>query len=279
MSARILLPLVLLLSVLCADVGHAGWAACDSAGRKTSPDDQIRLYTACIANGGIRGGDIAYALRGRAYAYARKDDLDHALEDVNRSLKYNPIHQDAYDLRSYIYARRMQWDLADQDLTTIVEHTAKRHQADAYLSRGAFRFCLGRCEDALRDVDQALAIYPKQSLAYGFKAGVLSMCADERVRNGAEALSLARRYLALRDDWSSHLILAAAFAEAGQFTDSVREIGIAETMASRGGAGKRDLRRLAESRALLENAQPLRQGGPEQECFGEPPENHGEDSE
>ncbi len=279
MSARTLLPLVLLLSVLCADAGHAAWAACDSAIRKASPDDQIRLYTLCITNGQTRNWDIAYALRGRAYAYVRKGDLDHALEDVNLSLRYNPNNQDAHDLRVYIYARRMQWDLADQDLTAIVEHTAKRHQADAYMSRGALRFCVGRCADALHDVDQALALYPKQPLAYAFKAVILSMCADERVRNGAEALSLARRALALRDDWASHSILAVAFAEAGQFTDSVREIGIAETMASTAGAGKLDLRRLAKARALFENAQPYHQRGPEQDCFVEPPESHGEASE
>ncbi len=279
MSARTLLPLVLLLSVLCADAGHAGWAACDSAGRKASPDDQIRLYTLCITNGQIRNWDIAYALRGRAYAYSRKGDLDHALEDVNLSLRYNKNHKDAYELRAYIYARRMQWDLADQELTAIVEHTAARHQADAYMNRGLLRFCLGNCADALHDFDQALALYTKQPFAYGLKSRVFSTCADERARNGAEALILARRALTLRDDVFSHATLATAFAEAGQFTDSVREIGIAETMASTGGASKRDIRQLAEARALFESAQPYRQRSAEPGCFVEPPESDSEASE
>jgi len=273
---RILGPLILLASLLYADVGHAGWAACDSARRKESLDDQIRLYTACIANGQIRGPDIAYALRSRARAYAEKDDLDHAFEDVNRSLQYNPNHQDAYELRAYLYARRMQWDLAEQDLTTIVEHTAKRRQADAYMGRGAFRFCLNDCADALHDVDQALAIYPKQRFAYELKASILSTCADEGVRDGAEAVNLARRALALRDNLGSHATLAAAFAEAGQFSDSVREIGIAETMARTEGVGERELAVLAEARALFENAQPYRHRGFGAECTVGP---SGSDSE
>ena len=54
MNARSVGAFVFLALLLWADTGHAGWAACDSAGRKESPDEQIRLYTLCITNGQIR---------------------------------------------------------------------------------------------------------------------------------------------------------------------------------------------------------------------------------
>ncbi len=278
MNARSLLPLVLLLSVLCADAGHAGLAACDSAGRKASPDDQIRLYTLCITNGQVHRWHIAYALSHRAEAYIRKGELDLALADLNQSLSLDADHKYPYELRAYIWGRRMQWDFAERDLTMVVARTPRGQKADAYRNRGAMRICRGNCADALLDFDQAIAINPKLASAYYDKAWVLSACVDDGVRNGVEAVSAAQRVVALQDAWWSHETLAAAFAEAGQFPDSVRQIGIAETMANEKNSTERDRRELAEERVLFEASRPYRELNPERACFP-PPESDGEDRE
>ena len=278
MSARTLLPLVLLLSVLCADAGHAGLAACDSADRKTSPDDRIRLYTLCITNGQVHRWEIAYALSHRAEAYIRKDELDLALGDLNQSLSLDADHKYPYQLRAYIWGRRMQWDFAERDLTMIVARAPRREQADAYRNRGAMRICRGTCADALLDFDKAIAINPKLTSAYLDKAWVLSTCADERARNGAEAVSVAQQALSLQDAWWSHATLAAAFAEAGQFSDSVREIGLAQTTVSGKNSSARDRRHLAEEQALYEASRPYREQNPERYC-APLPESDGEASE
>lgn len=267
MNARSLRPLVVLVSLLCADVEHAGWAACESASRKAVPDDQIRLYTVCIANGQLHRWELAYALTHRAYAYSRKGELDRALADVDQALVYNPDHVGAYQLRGFIHATRLQWDLAEQDFTTFIERTSRRYQANAYVNRAVMRFCHDSCAGALRDLDQALAIDPKQPYAYGLKARVLSTCSDEQARNGAEAVGLAQKALSLRNDWWSHATLAAAFAETGQFADSIREVGLAQTMLGSKGAAARDLGDLAEQRTLYETARPYRKQSGETICF------------
>jgi len=279
MNARSVGAFVFLALLLWADTGHAGWAACDSASRKASPDEQIRLYTLCITNGQINRWDIAYALRNRAYAYIRKDELDRALEDLNESLRYNPDSQATYSLRAYTYAKRMQWDLADQDLTMIVARTSRRRQANAYVNRGVMRFCHSSCTDALRDFDQALTVYSKQPYAHSLKAWVLATCADEQVRNGAEAVGLAQKALSLQDDWWSHATLAVAFAEVGQFTDSVREIDLAQTMLGSQDSVARDLSELAEQRSLYEAARPYRNQSPDAICSLDMADSDGEDTE
>jgi tetratricopeptide (TPR) repeat protein len=278
MNARSLGPLVFLVSLLCADVGHAGMAACTSASRKASLDDQIRLYTLCIANGQMRRADLGYALERRALAYLRKGELDRALEDANQSLVYNPTAVYPHQLRGYIHANRMQWDLAEQEFTTLIEleHASRYRQAYAYAVRGEMRVCRGSCADALGDFDRVLEIYPKGNFVYGAKAWVLSTCSDERVRNGGEAVSLAQRALSLRDEWRSHATLAAAFAEAGQFADSVREVSLAQTLMKAETPTSRRL--LAEQRALYENGRPYRAQSPNTNCFPLP-ENDGEGSD
>jgi len=266
MSVRTLGPLILFVSLLYADVGHAGWAACESASRKAAPDDQIRLYTACIENGQLHRWQVAYALTHRAYAYSRKGELDRALADLNQALVYNPDHVGAYQLRGFIQATRMQWDLAEQDFATFIERTSGRYRANAYVNRAAMRFCHDSCASALRDLDQAMVIDPKQPYAYGLKARVLSTCPDEQARNGADAVGLAQKALSLRNDWWSHATLAAAFAETGQFADSIREVGLAETMLGSKDAAARDLGDLAKQRALYETARPYRKQSDETIC-------------
>ena len=268
MNARTLGVCVALATLLFADVGHADWSACASARRRPSLDDQIRLYTLCITGGQVTRANLAYAFGRRAYAFIRKGDLDRALEDLNQSLSYDPNGVDPYQWRGFIHSRRLQWDLAEQDFTAVIERTSRREQAEAYMTRGAMRSCRGICADGLRDFDQALAVYPKLDSVHGIKAWVLSTCPDAAVRNGEEAVRLAQRALSLRSDWVAHATLAAALAEAGQFADSVHEVSLAQTLLKMKDPVSRRL--LAEQRALYETGRPYREPIPDTNCFPTP---------
>jgi len=108
-------------------------------------------------------------------------------------------------------------------------HPRRRHQADAYMSRGALRFSArARCAgcSARWSIRRWLSIR-RQPLAYAFKAVILSMCADERVaqwrrsaESGAAAGPGAARTIGRRTrHWQPPSRKQASF------TDSVREIG------------------------------------------------------
>lgn len=82
----------------------------------------------------------------------------------------------------------------------------------------------GRTAEALPYYRDALRLNPKWVLPLSGLAEVLATDPDPKLRNGAEAVALARRACELTDYHDARLveILAAAFAENGQFDEAVR---------------------------------------------------------
>ncbi len=93
---------------------------------------------------------------------------------------------------------------------------------EAYINRGNTYYYTGQVERAIADYDRAIRLKPEGDYAYQSLAWLLATVPDERYRDGARAVRLAKRAVALDPDESyNHMALAAAYSEVGQFDDAV----------------------------------------------------------
>jgi tetratricopeptide (TPR) repeat protein len=261
--------LILVISLFGASVARADMSACSSAYVKESPDEQIALYTLCLTKGDMTSKDLAGAFINRGVAYLRKADADRALADFSKSIHYDPKFGLAYLNRALIYLNRGELQLAEADLTATIERYPARVRARAYSYRGVIRMSRGSCADASRDFDDALKINRKLAWDYGAKAWLLSTCADEQWRNGAEALRLAQKALSLQDHWKFHDVLAAAYAELGRYEDGVRELKLALEKIEADESASPRRASLQARLALYEAGQPYREHAGEENAEGE----------
>ena len=103
---------------------------------------------------------------------------------------------------------------------TISIVTSLAREATRRTARGEYAAALAAYDEAIR-LDPANTIYPQQ------KAQLLATCPSEWVRDGKQAVALMRKLLdqpkeELRPTYAMYDVLAAAHAEAGQFTEAVK---------------------------------------------------------
>jgi tetratricopeptide (TPR) repeat protein len=93
----------------------------------------------------------------------------------------------------------------------------------AHYSLGKAFAASGRGQEALAQYREALRLKPEWVVAMNDLAWLLATAPQENVRNGWQAVELAERVCALsgRGQASPLATLAAAYAEAGQFTQAV----------------------------------------------------------
>ena len=217
------------------------------------PDLAVADMTLVIAHDPQR----AAAWQQRGVALAALERSDDALADLQRATELDPSLADAWrELGTLHYFRG--------ELAAAVEASSRclaltPHDGLAANNRGCGLFLLGRFAEAGADLKQVLAEQPQFASAKKNLAWLRATCPDERYRNGAEAVALARTALEIiqwdQPQWLE--VLAAAEAEAGNFAEAVRrqEEAIA---ASSGGSGTPAHRRLA----LYQSGQPFRHRSP-----------------
>ena len=167
----------------------ADMSGCQSAYSTQDQHQKIFLYTICI-NSAHEGPDVqasAYTLRGLAYTAI--GDLDKALQDYDAAIADGGGTGAAYGLRGEIYANRGEFTKAMSDFEVVAHSRFGANSASGLAS----------------------------------KAWLLATSPNESARNGKEAVELALKAVKLRDNPDHRDVLAAAFAEAGQFDDAVRE--------------------------------------------------------
>ena len=185
MSKR-LCELAVTLLLLGTSVARADLSACGSAYVKDSPDEQIHLYTICLTHGGLSRTDLAAALLNRGVAYRQKGDVDAALADFDKSLKYDAKFGLAYFNRAFIYLQRGELVAAEADFSATVTRDPSRVWGEAFAYRGLLRAVRGLCAEAVADFDSAFKFNRKLAWGYTAKAWILATCADERQRNGVD---------------------------------------------------------------------------------------------
>ena len=96
--------------------------------------------------------------------------------------------------------------------------------ADAHANLGIAFLTKGRVRDAMAEYTKALQIAPENLAALSNLAWLLATSSDPTLRNGSEAVQLAERADSASSRSDKHptvlRILAAAYAEAGQFAEA-----------------------------------------------------------
>jgi tetratricopeptide (TPR) repeat protein len=179
-------------------------------------DDAIASYQEALA---VRP-DYADASCNLADALLAKGDIDGAITHYRTCVAELPNHADAqYNLASALL-RKGQIDEAIMHYEKALELLPEN--SEAHVNLGSALLAKGRVVDAIGQYKKALRFAPENVAAKSNLAWLLATSPDPSLRNGPEAVLLAeqasrssggKRPLALR-------ILAAAYAEAGRFSEA-----------------------------------------------------------
>ena len=177
------------LGLLIATPARADFSACQSA-VGTSVKVRIADLTTCILKGrnGASANGFLYVLRGASYG--ELGDVDDAFRDYSTAIVLIPKADFSYVFRGEIFANRGEWSNAQADFDTAIKYTTGGSNVPVSLAHKAWLFATWR---------------------------------NPEMRDGARAVTLALKAIKLRDNASNHDVLAAAYAEAGQFDSAMRE--------------------------------------------------------
>ena len=144
---------------------------------------------------------------------------EEAIQAFSTAIEIIPRDYQAYNYRGVAWALMGKYDKALADYNKALE--IRPRYAEAYNNRGFARTENGDLSNALNDYARALEINPFFVDAYNNKAWVLATSADQRFRDGGQAVELAQKAVELKPDVVSLDTLAAAYAAAGNFDAAV----------------------------------------------------------
>jgi protein O-mannosyl-transferase len=181
-------------------------------------DDAIAHYQKALE---IRP-DYAEASCNLASALIAKGDFDGAIARYTACLAAIPDQEEAqYNLAGALLRRGRTDEAIIQYQKVLQMHP---ESADAHANLGSAWLAKGRVRDAVAEYTKALQISPENLAALSNLAWLLATSADPSLRNGSEAVRLAERADSASSRSDKHptvlRILAAAYAEAGQFAEA-----------------------------------------------------------
>ena len=165
----------------------------------------------------------AAALANRAHAWVNKGDYDRAILDCDEAINLDPTCAVAFANRGLAWWGKEELNKAAKDC----EEAVRLSPNDAQIV-----FCWGRLKhhaqhdyyQARKAYEAAIRFNPGCTEALSQRAWLLSTCPDGKYRDGKTALESAKRACYLTD-WKTPeylTILAAAYAENGQFDEAVK---------------------------------------------------------
>ncbi len=183
-----------------------------------STDDAIAHYQKALE---IRP-DYAEASCNLANALIAKHDFDGAIARYKACLAAIPDQEEAqYNLASALL-RKGRTDEAIVEYQKVLQ--VHPESADAHANLGSAWLAKGRVRDAMAEYTKALQNSPENLAALSNLAWLLATSPDPTLRNGSEAVRLAERADSASSRSDKHptvlRILAAAYAEAGQFAEA-----------------------------------------------------------
>jgi TonB family protein len=163
----------------------------------------------------------------RGAYFTDRHNYERAISDFTRAIQLMPDDFNAYGQRAYAYAKQGDRARAAADANIAIKLQPREfylwHATDLWLRAEAYRI-LNRAELALRDLCEAVRIAPKKAGMSDELAWFLATCPEDRFRNGAEAVSVAKNACEL-SHWQHsgcYDTLAVAYTEAGDFDQAVK---------------------------------------------------------
>jgi len=165
--------------------------------------------------------DYAEAHYNLGYVLLQKGSVDEAIDQFQQALQIRPDYAEAhYNLG----VAQLQKGRVDEAITHFQQaaHIAPFNAA-IQNTLGSTLLQKGRVDEAITHFQQALQIDPADPGAQNNLAWLLATCPQASLRNGAKAVELARQANELAGGKNPVILstLAAAFAEAGRFSEAV----------------------------------------------------------
>lgn len=158
------------------------------AGNAGTADERIAACTRAITSGQLSKADLAITFVNRGIEWYDKRDYDRAIADYSEAIRLNPQYAGAY-----------------------------ANRGNAWKNKGDY-------DRMIADYDEAIRIEPENVRRLNIIAWRLATDSNDKARNGARAVELARKACELTS-WNDADVLdtlAAAYAEAGQFAEAIK---------------------------------------------------------
>ena len=200
-------------------------------------DKAIELYSVAAK---IRRRNTYLAYANRAQIYFARGEYDLAIADYTKVLELKPSQFPTYLSRGNVWLAKKNPEKAAEDFTQAIN--ANPHYAPAYVSRGRLLASQGKSDAAYADFSKALTLDDKSPLSLMAMAWFLSTCPEDKFRNGTRAIELSKNAIELTRNWEGMIkkktspevtiyqrlelapqydVLAAAYAESGNFTEAI----------------------------------------------------------
>ena len=169
---------------------------------------------------------VAGYYSGRGFAWRYKN-LDKAIQDYDEAIRLDSSIASFYSGRGRAWSDKKEYDKAVEDYSEAIRLDPKDHLS--FASRARLWEKKKIYAMAIRDYGEVIRLEPKQSSSYRSYAWLLATCPDDTVRDGKAAIRLASKACEFTDardfstlhGWTLE-VLAAAYAEDGQFLEAVK---------------------------------------------------------
>ena len=152
----------------------------------------------------------------------REKDYAKAIDYFQKVIDIEPNHANAYNARGLAYLDKADYDRAARDFSKAIELNPM--VAETHMNMGRALLRQNKTTEAIKYYRQALQLRNDWPNLLNNFAWILATHQDDRIRNGAEAVRLAKRACQL-DSYrvpAALDTLAAAYAETGQFDLAVK---------------------------------------------------------
>jgi tetratricopeptide (TPR) repeat protein len=176
---------------------------------------RIQSCGAIIASGKLKGEALGVAYELRGLAHLDRDDVPHAIGDLNRAIELAPEFAPAYQNRGNAWYARGNFGqaLADYDKAIALDPNS----ASPYINRAAVRRDLGYRDGALEDYARAIELRPAHAPTYNGR-GQLYMARKDYARATAD-FDRAIQYDPSADNY---MLRASAREAAGDLDGAIR---------------------------------------------------------
>jgi len=157
----------------------------------------------------------------RGASRSARNEYGKAIADYSEAIWLDPLAITAYKDRGLAWWSKKEFGKAIVDYNLAIRLDPE--QTDAYCDRGDAWIALKKFDRADADFKRAIQLDEKCARAHGGRATIWSTCPDAAYRNAQKAIASATRACELTTwqeaQWLN--VLAASYAEAGDFTSAI----------------------------------------------------------